>query len=150
MAGQMAGPGGVPNPFAVQSMRIHPLTRLDKQPDGQTWLVVHVELKDAWGDTTKGVGQLQVQLYRPTGGRAAGPGVQELKWDANLSDLERNAWLYDPATRTYRLQLEGIPEWVSVAPADSGLPRARLKAILTTPGPNNEQQVLEDEFTIQG
>lgn len=148
MQGQLAGPGAIANPFAAASLHIHPLTRLDRDEAGRVWIICHIELKDAWGDTTKGIGMLQVQLYRPSGGRASGLGIQETAWDVNLSDLDTNVALYDPATRTYRLPLEGAPEWLSADDEDRDLPRARLRAILTTFGPRGEEVVLEDEFAM--
>jgi hypothetical protein len=130
-------------------MQIHPLTRVDHDPKGDIWIICHIELKDAWGDTTKGVGQLQIQLFKPAGGPGSGVGTQEVTWDVNLSDLDQNAALYDSATRTYRLQLEGAPSWVS---GDTGQnkPRVRLRAIMHTLGPAGERRVLQDEYVING
>lgn len=34
------------------------------------------------------------------------------RWDIDLSDLRTNASMFDPATRTYRMQLTGVPAWV--------------------------------------
>lgn len=157
LAHQSAGPGGVQNPFAVASMHIHPLTRLDHDTAGALILVCHLEFKDAWDDTCKGVGKLSVQLYRPSGGRASGLGSQELAWDVDLGSLDTNAALYDPATRTYRIPLDGVPGWVAAGSGpgaanqpnqDRDLPRARLRAVFTTPGPRGEERVLEDEYPI--
>lgn len=147
---QVAGASGIQSPFAPASLQIHPLTRVDRDSGGQVWIICHLELKDAWGDTTKGVGTLQVHLLRPTGGRASGLGTQELSWEINLSDLDTNASLYDPATRTYRLPLEGAPPWVAEAAADPDLPLVRLRAHLSTFGPRGEEVVLEDEFGLGG
>jgi len=147
----IAGPGGVQYPFAVASIVIHPLTRVNRDSKGKLWIICHLEFRDAWGDTTKGIGSLKIQLYRPTGGRAAGLGTQEASWDVNLSDLDTNASLYDPATRTYRLPLEGAPAWVGEsAGGDKDLPVIRLRAILTTTGPQGAALTLEDEFGIGG
>lgn len=150
LAGQHAGESGVINPFAPVSMQIHPLTRVDRGAKDKLWIIVYIELKDSWGDTTKGTGRLQIQLYRPSGARAAGIGSQELTWDVDLSDLDRNASLYDPATRTYRLPLEEPPAWVgqSLDPATRDQARVRLRAVLTTTGPDGKPLVLQSEYTI--
>jgi hypothetical protein len=148
---QLAGAGGVQNPFAAASLQIHPLTRVDRDAKGQLWIICHIELRDAWGDTTKGTGDLQVHLLRPTGGRASGLGTQEMTWEVNLSDLDTNASLYDPATRTYRLPLEGAPAWVTESTdGERDLPLVRLRAYLTTFGPRGDEVTLEDEFGIGG
>lgn len=144
------GSGPVINPFVPAIMTIHPLTRVDKDPSGKMWIYCHIEFKDSWGDTVKAAGTLQVQLYRPTGLRAAGPGKQELVWNVDLSDMEKNASLYDPATRTYRLPLENPPAWLAQPTAEAGLPKARLKAIFTTSGARSGTRVLEDEFALGG
>ena len=52
----------VPGPFRPSAMRVHPLTHTEIRSDGESVMVLHVELKDPWGDTVKGVGQVQVQL----------------------------------------------------------------------------------------
>jgi hypothetical protein len=143
------GTGGpVENPFVPASMTIHALTRIDTDPAGKLWIYCHIEFKDAWGDNVKAAGQLQVQLYRPAGPRAAGPGRQEVVWTVDLLDLKKNASFYDPATRTYRLPLENPPEWLRGPAPEADLPKARLKAIFTTSGPRGEIRTLEDEFAL--
>ncbi len=146
-----SGPTGgetVAHPFAPASLQIHPLTRVDHDAKGALWIICHIELKDAWGDTTKAVGQLQIELYKPVGGPGSGVGTQELTWDVNLSDLDQNAALYDSATRTYRLQLENAPTWVG---GEGNKPaRVRLRAILRTRGPDGQPLMLKDEYVING
>lgn len=140
-----AGPNtGTPYPFAPASMEIHPLTRLTQDSSHRPLLIGHVEFKDAWGDTCKVFGNLQVQLYRGTPGEAVG--VQELRWDVDLSDLERNAALFDPATRTYRLPLQDVPEWAGAGSEPGG--RLRLRAILTSVDAKGRPATLEDEFVL--
>jgi hypothetical protein len=141
---------GVKNPFGPATLSIHPLTRVDRDEAGRLWIICHIELRDVWGDSCKGAGKLQVQLYKPTGGRAGGPGIQELTWDVDLSDLKLNASLYDPATRTYRLPLEDPPAWLVASTTDrkSDLPIARLKAVLVTTGVKGDEKILTDEFAL--
>ena len=142
MVGEAAS-SGVPQPFTPVVMQVHPLTRVVR--DAQKPMVVcHLELRDSWGDTCKGAGKLSVQLYR--GDRAGGTGVQELRWDIDLSDLELNAKLYDPATRTYRLSLEGLTE--AMASPDERT-RLRLRAILQTWGPKGDERTLQDEYVLE-
>jgi hypothetical protein len=136
--------GGVDRPFAPVVMQVHPLTRLARDGAGKPLVIAHIELRDSWGDTCKGTGKLSVQLYR--GERAGGPGVQELRWDINLNDLDLNAQLYDPATRTYRLSLEGLTDRLA-NPDDRT--RLRLRALFQTWGPKGDERTLQDEFVLE-
>ncbi|MEM1184165.1 MAG: hypothetical protein AAGI53_04095 [Planctomycetota bacterium] len=104
-------------PFAPESMRVFPLTHAEVTPEGGAQVVLHLELRDRWGDTVKGTGQVKVRLYR---GSANSGGLlgsarqrQELTWDVDLTDLGLNAVLYDPSTRTYRIVLGELPEWAA-------------------------------------
>lgn len=146
--GVRVDPAALTNPFAPVAMTIHPLTRIDRDAAGELWIICHIELRDAWGDPVKGAGQLQIQLYRPIGGRLSGHGVQELTWDVDLADMERNASHYDAATRTYRLPLREPPAWLAEAP-DSSVARGLLRAVFTTAGPQGEALELEHEFALQ-
>lgn len=136
------------NPFAPTSIRVHPLTHLDIGDDGQPMIILHVELRDFWGEACKGVGSVVVELYRPSTGPRAGLEVQELVWEVNLTDLQRNARLYDPATRTYRLQLANLPNWISVDPNASTGRRVRLNVTLTAPDDKGNQIVLDDAYVL--
>ena len=149
MAGQRAA--DVAGPFAPAALSIHPLTRVDRDDKGVVWIICHVELRDAWGDPCKGTGKLQVQLYKPVGGRASGLGSQELTWDIDLSALDKNASFYDPPTRTYRFALQNAPAWVAdVLDPNNHEARVRLRAVLSTTGPKGEPKFLQDEYTIGG
>ena len=146
-----ANPTDLPAPFSPASLDLHPLTRIDRDADGHPWIIAYIELKDAWGDPTKGIGELQIQLYRQVGGSTSGLAEQELNWNASLSDLDFNAKIYDAATRMYRLPLEKAPEWLVAKPeAGKDPPRGRLRAVLDTFGPKGEPRRLEDELTIGG
>ena len=100
------------NPFSPRSVRIYPLTRIETDSKGRR-AVCYVEFKDAWGDTTKSTGALTVSLYRPVTGVEPGMERQEQSWEIDLSDLEKNSRLFDPATRTYRLSLRELPDWLT-------------------------------------
>ncbi|MFN0133349.1 MAG: hypothetical protein ACKVW3_12585 [Phycisphaerales bacterium] len=135
--------------LAPSRVRIHPLTRRDRDARGRDRLICYIEFLDQWDDTCKAVGQLQVQLYRPVegrGGRASGLGVQELVWDANLADPQRQKDLYDRATRLYRLVLDTVPEWAA-APAVADAPTARLRAVFT---PAGDDRTLQAELSLSG
>jgi len=122
------GPGALealasPGPFAPASVRVYPLTNVERTGESAR-IVLHLELRDAWGDTVKGVGRLLVRLYRSTAVPGAAGGIgeearrrQELVWEVDLTDLELNASLYDPSTRTYRVVLGELPEWASALAA---------------------------------
>lgn len=142
------GQGPITNPFVPASMIIHPLTRLDVDASGRLWLYCHVEFKDSWGDNVKSTGALAIELYRATGPRASGLGKQELVWNVDLSDLERNASLYDAATRTYRLPLENPPRWLLEPAAAADLPQGRLRVQCTTGGAREGTRTLEDEYPL--
>jgi len=140
---------GVAYPFAPASMRIHPLTRLERGDGGRPLLVCHVEVKDAWGDTTKSIGALQVQLYRPGEGPDASLERQELRWDVDLSDLTLNARLYDPATRTYRLPLRDLPPWLTINERGGPAQRVRLRVVLTTTGADGAALTLAGDLVME-
>lgn len=146
-----------PLPFNPVRLQVHPLTHLDVDPEGVVRLICHVELKDRWGDTTKAKGLLRLELYRPV--ETARPDLQsqELSWELDLRDLELNAALFDPATRSYRLQLGGLPAWAEsmarrlAAQGDQGTPeRLMLRAVFETQGPDSRPTVLRDEMQIEG
>jgi hypothetical protein len=140
-----------PGPFAPASLRVHPLTRIDRDESGSLRLVVYVELKDRWGDTAKGVGDLRVEVRRP--GLSADAGDEAAAWDVSLWDADRNAAYFDPSTRTYRVLLGSLPAWVAeLAPADGkrGARTARLLVQLRTPESDRGSRVLADEWEIGG
>lgn len=130
--------------FAPASMRIYPLTHIERTGEGEARLVLHLELRDAWGDTVKGIGLLQVQLLR--GGDLGGGGRDERMWEVDMRDPEINAQYYDPATRTYRVQLRDLPAWVEAQSAGAGV---RVLAVLRTPAPDGSERFLRDEAVIR-
>lgn len=142
--------GGRPSPaaraddgaaFRPESLRIHPLTRVIVPGDGAGLVIdTHVELFDAWGHPTKGLGSLRFELFRSG---AAGIGVGSeggiVRAEIDLADPDVNSTrYYDSATRTYRMYLE--------APADAGSPTLTLVAtFLTVDG-----RRLRDEYLLGG
>jgi hypothetical protein len=152
--GGTPGPGAVfsAHPFDPATMRIHPLTHLQRASDivggtpGPTVkprINCFVEFKDRWGDTCKALGRFQVLLYRPES--TPGQERQDAMWEADITDLARNADWFDPVTRSYRLQLE-VPDWLG-DPGPGGAIKLRL---VYTPGtPDGEARRLRDEFIVR-
>jgi hypothetical protein len=142
---------GGPYPFAPVSMRIFPLTRLDADSAGKPMIICHIEFRDAWGDSAKAVGRLEVSMsgsVTPQGGSRQD--LPPLAWNIDLADLDRNAKLYDRATRTYRIQLVDLPANLGAVPVpgeDASGWRINLRATLssTADGP----PTLQDEYTLQ-
>jgi hypothetical protein len=127
-------------------MRIHPLTHMTRDRDGQLMLVCHIELRDTWGDSVKGVGDLELQLYGP--GQDQGEVVHDSSWSVSLYDLSRNMDLYDRATRTYRIQLIELPSWAEEFVERSST-RAQLVALLTTENRDGNPEVVRATHTLR-
>ncbi len=123
---------GVAFPFAPASMRIHPLSRV--APEERT-IICHLEFRDSWGDTAKAAGTLAIELV--------GDDDSSARWDIDLSDLDANGRLYDPATRTYRIRLREAPEWVR-----PGTP-ARLRASWRGHDAEGRNLALEDVSEVR-
>ncbi|MCW5754463.1 MAG: hypothetical protein KIT24_07145 [Phycisphaeraceae bacterium] len=134
-------------PFAPVQMHLHPLTHMERGPDGATMIVCHVELLDHWGDTAKGVGKLTIQLFRPTGGSRA-TAVGDMIWHIDLDDPQFNASMYDPSTRTYRLQLGGLPDWAIPSGSDYRS-RLLLRAKFVGQGPDGTVREMTSELSIR-
>lgn len=98
-------------------------------------------MRDAWGDSTKSVGAIVLRLVKQ-GQAGAGaevgpvpPADQSARWDIDLSDLATNAAMFDPATRTYRMQLTGVPAWAAGGGSTEGSRgRTMIQATLAVPG----------------
>lgn len=137
----------LPGPFAPKAMRVHPLTHAEVDAEGEPRVMLHIELKDAWGDTVKGVGRVQVRLWRdaPTTGQSAD---QTTRWDIDLRALNDNDEFHDPATRTYRIVLAGLPGWLSEAVRSGGTEKARLRVLFLTTDVDGTPVVLRDEFVV--
>lgn len=142
-------------PFAPASMRVHPLTHVEKVAGGKAEVWLHVELRDRWGDGVKGVGRMAIRLFGPKDGMS-GPEAEVLRWDVDLNDLERNVELFDPATRTYRVQLGGGPAWLTEfanrggGGVVGGPSRAMLQVTLEVrDGEGGAGRTLRDEFVMK-
>jgi hypothetical protein len=137
----------VPGPFRPSAMRVHPLTHTEIRSDGESVMVLHVELKDPWGDTVKGVGQVQVQLRRATATTTIGD--RGTRWDLDLREIEENVSYFDSATRTYRVVLGGLPDWLDESVQDGDPEAARVRVLFRTAKADGETVVLQDEFLMR-
>jgi hypothetical protein len=99
------------------SMRIHPLTRLARDPDtGEPWIDVRIELFDRDGQTVRGCGRIRIDLHEATDLEAALAPPVVASWEIDLSDLTYNALRFDPVTRTYLFPLELEPDQLGDSP----------------------------------
>lgn len=151
-------PSGQTWPFAPTTLRIYPLTRVDRDANGRPIVVIYLETIDRWGDFAKGLGDLEIRLYVGDRALGAGPDTLELSWpDVNLSNLEENASWYDPASKMYRLTLGGLSRSPRALDAAESLlnragpttSRLRVVAALQTVGPDGRETLLQDQFVIE-
>ena len=97
-----------PWPFRPTRLRIHPLTQvIMDEKTSEPVIEVRIEFIDPYGHTTKGVGQIRVDLLAKKGSKNAEEPIAI--WSRDLRDLEVNLEFYDEVTQTYlfRLGLEG-------------------------------------------
>jgi hypothetical protein len=86
--------------FWPTSIRVHPLTRVQRSAEGEATIEVRIECRDATNEPTRAVGTIVVELVA-TG---AVPERQRLRVDiASIADHKAT---YDPVTATYRLQFQ--------------------------------------------
>ena len=141
----------VPGPFRPTVMRVHPLTHTEVNADGDAVIILHVELKDLWGDTVKGVGQLQVQLRKQSATSVVGN--RGTRWDVDLRDIEVNVSYFDSATRTYRIVIGGLPGWlgdsVKATDQERGVEGAQVRVLFRTSLADGEAVVLQDEYVMR-
>lgn len=141
-------------------VRVHPLTRFERDgppPKGRLRLVCYLELGDRWGHAGKWLGHVRVELYKPseatsdTGAGASGGGErQEVVWNIDLADPEKNALAYDWVTRAYRLELVGLPEWAErLARGESREPWATVRAYFLVAEPGGGEKRLEGSLRIR-
>jgi hypothetical protein len=133
-------PTGETGVFTPEAIRIHPLTRIVEPGEGSAMLIdAHVELFDAWGHPTKGLGSLRFELFLSGGGGiGAAPDGGIVRAQVDLTDPDINSTrYYDSATRTYRMLLE--------APADAaaGTTMTLVATFVTT-----DNRRLRDEYTL--
>ncbi|MBX3388068.1 MAG: hypothetical protein KF691_01290 [Phycisphaeraceae bacterium] len=119
-------------------------------------IIAHLEFRDSWGDGTKAIGPLVIFLYGPSAGNNArnsddpdafSNATQQRRYDIDLSDLRRNAELFDPATRTYRIPLSGLPQWIVNSQPDTDL-HITLRAEIKVPRSDGSGVMLVDEYVV--
>lgn len=137
----------VASPFSPAGMRLLPLSHFEITEERGTRVLVFFELLDQWGDTVKGAGSLEIRV-RPGG--SAAPDEQRVEWAIDMADLKRNAALYDPSTRAYRLALHDLPDWLDVIGGDGEGGEAELEAYFRTVGSDGRSVVLRDRLSIRG
>jgi len=91
-------------PFWPAQMHIHPLTRISTdRSTGATVLEARIEFLDQYGTTTRGFGQIRLELSDQAG---AVPSAFTDVWSIDLRLLERNRTHFDDVTRTYLFKLK--------------------------------------------
>ena len=144
----------VASPFSPAGIRVLPLTHFERTDEHGTRVLLFFELIDQWGDTVKGAGSLEVRvspLDGSAGGVAAGGASGPSVWEIDLADLARNASLYDPSTRAYRLALRELPAWLrSVAQGGGPASSAAVEVYFRTVGADGRDTVLRDRFELPG
>jgi hypothetical protein len=124
-----AGVGSAAWPFAPERIEVHPLSRLVTIGGQPGRIEAHILMRDRYGDDTKGLGELLLELYSDEGPvTGVGEARQMMVWRFDLANLEANDEAYDNVTRTYRLNLADVPA------ATAAVGRATLRASLTTQG----------------
>lgn len=163
--GVAAGSAGCEGPFAPVAMRIHPLTHIDAPGPGErgeTSLVLHMEVRDAYGDLVKGLGRLDVELARSAAGGVlpagvAGTGFEQtpaVTWvAAEMLDPTENSRRFEWDTRTYRVRLLA-PAWVGQWMRDEKVrggaaAKLRLRVTLTSGSDGGARRVLQDVFVME-
>ena len=129
--GGASAAGKVVEAFRPTKARVHPLSRVVKEPEtGEESLLVQLELTDAWGHTCKWPGVARVQLSgavaeekegspkpkvqmnsaepatesAPAAGESGATGGGQVWW-VDLRDPEANARAFDTITQTYLLRV---------------------------------------------
>lgn len=127
-AGEAGGSAADLDALLPARMRIHPLTRFERAPSaapgkaepnaplepGPWQIACHIELRDGFGHTAKGLGRLRIELYRPVSDQPGASEAQDAVWNIDLRNPRENASVYDDLiTRTYTVYLASLPRWVS-------------------------------------
>ncbi len=113
-------------------------------------MLVHVEMLDAFGHGTKGLGTLRVELYRPAQTGERGGAAQDLVWTVDLTNAQENSAAYDDrVSKTYLVILEGLPVWVDRWwQGESREPWVSLEVFFTTPDGDGGTRRLEAGYRL--
>ena len=104
-AGGDAGGYWDPGPVSIQ---VYPSTRLAVH-NGQWYLEALIECLDEMGDSTKGVGRFQFELFQNPVERGDATGQRLYAWNVRLQTLEDQRRHYDGTLRTYQFRLKMHP-----------------------------------------
>lgn len=97
-----------------QRIRIHPFTGTREfDPNGGiSGIEARIEAIDAFGDSTKALGEFRFELFRFAAHEADPRGERIGVWVRDLSDVEENRLYWDSLSRTYQFRLawtEAVP-----------------------------------------
>ena len=164
-AGSASKPGVLPGLDAQlmlvepERLRIHPLSRLERDERGELRLTCHLEVVDRWGQSVKWLGRVRVELYQPTnpGGEpgeqpAMSGGERQSKyWEVDLTEPAQNALMYDDlVTRSYILPLVDLPDWVGkLEQGTSREPWLTLRAYFVSSDKRGRERILETSARIR-
>jgi hypothetical protein len=93
-------------PYWPVRLRIHPLSRIVRSAGAPLLIEARIEFLDQDDNTSRGFGQLRIDLY--DGARGALQ-KEQLQVNQDLRDLELNRRHFDVVTRTYLFRIE-VPE----------------------------------------
>lgn len=111
-------------------------------------MILHMEVRDAWGDTIKSLGRLRVMVTEPQGVADTRTTLRQVSWEHDLESLDEQPRRWDRATRTYRIQLRDVPEWlIHLAKAENRSSRpATLTAVWTIRTASAGEVTFKDEI----
>lgn len=132
---------------------VSPLTRVGIDPSGDAALFLHIDFRDSEDRSIKAFGLLRAELFQAAAPAtpAADPSAAQpaRSWDADLADPVRNSLSYDEMiTRTYTINLGGIPEWLvrwSRHEADGSAPTIVVQFI---PKNSSDTKPLRTTYTL--
>lgn len=130
-----------PSPIVTPATKlvIHPLTRVGADADSSPVLALHFNFKDETRASVRPLGQLRVEIYKPKAATDTAPQPLDKSWTVDLSDPGRNAASFDDMiTRTYSVNLGGVPDWLLKWSKGEGAGSPTLIAIFT-PTPTADQ-----------
>jgi len=116
--------------LAPQSLRVHPLTRVEGGPDGRPRLACHIELADRFGHSGKWPLELIIELEGSGEGSRDSAGFKRFSKD--LISADDNAASYDWVTRTYVVLLDELPKGAKLS----------VRASARVPWPDGSVRVL--------
>lgn len=135
--------------LAPVRLRIHPLSRLERDELGRAQLVLQMELLDAAGHSGKWLGRATVAIER-----LAGPSAGEATTDAarrfNLTTPQNSNARFDWITRTYVLRIAPLPTWYdTLVDGSERDATARVRCTFTLLDAQGTARTLEDTAVLR-